>query len=317
MSDENLIYVHPAITWQTIDSDKLQIRVPDGQHITLTESAVLAGAMLERLIEPQNFEQIQDWAQQKQIGNEELETALATLHEYSIIVESRAKQNQGVFNNVLNFNVNSSKSIRSGLPFPYFSTIEAKGTGYIFNCVEQVIEQTQPVLDELQNESQTEGQHLRIVCSDIADQQYLLEQNRQAVKDKIACLTVQWTDEFLSIGPLYIPEESACYECLNVRKRAASNFLSELDAVLKRNTQRSVDVKLDSTLEYLISYAVSRYLSLVTRGMFHLVKPNEVETWDILKAEKTVGEVLRVPRCDACGRKKSSDPTRAIRDLNS
>jgi len=42
-----------------------------------------------------------------------------------------------------------------------------------------------------------------------------------------------------------------------------------------------------------------------------------MESWDILKAERTVGEVLRVPRCDACGRKKASDPTRAIRDLNS
>jgi len=315
MSEATLIYVHPAITWQTIDNDKLQIRVPDGQHITLTESANTASLMLERLSSPQSYEHIIDWAQTAQIDQEELEVALATLHEYSIIVESNAKENLGIFNNVLDFNVNSSKSIRSGLPYPYFAEFEVIGDGNIHNCVSSVVEQVRsPLVAENTNNT---GNKLKIACTDSGDQQYITEQNKLAIKEKCAFLPVQWNDEFLSIGPLYIPDESACYECLNTRRRAASNFLPELDGVLKNIAKRSVEIKFDPILEQLVSYTVGRYLSLVSRGMFHIIKPNEMESWDILKAERTVGEVLRVPRCDACGRKKASDPTRAIRDLNS
>jgi len=317
MNNAALIYVHPAITWQKIDDDKLQIRVPDGQHLTLTESSNTVDLMLKQLSSPLEYAEIVTWAQHKNIGQEELETTLATLHEYSIVIEKCPKEETGIFNNVLDFNVNTSESIRAGLPFPYFLDFEVIGQGDIHDCVSKSVEQVRTSLSAYENQAvKAKRNKLRVVCSDTGDQQFLTAQNAQAIEDKVAFLPVQWNDEFLSIGPLYIPEESACYECLNVRRRAASNFLPELDGLLKSPVTRSVNATLDATMSHLVSYAIERYLSIISRGMFHLIKPNEMESWDILKAEKTAGEVLRVPRCDACGRKKASDPIRAIRDLN-
>lgn len=315
MSDENSIYVHPSITWQQFDDEHLQIRVPDGQHITLTESVDAVNLMLNHLSTPQSYDDIVKWAEKAQIGKEELDSTLTTLHEYSIIIESNKNEDLGLFGNVIDFNINSSTSIRSGLPFPYFTHFDVIGDKNIKACVTSATATLEQQLAAKNTKGTTSP--LRIVCSDTGDQQYILAENSKAINDKVAMLPVQWTDEFLSIGPLYIPEESSCYQCLNIRRRAASNFLPELDGVLNKAVQRSTNPQFDTYLNHLITYAVGRYLSIVSHGMFHLIKPNEMESWDVIKGEKTVGEVLKVPRCDACGRKKASDPIRAIRDLNS
>lgn len=310
--------VHPSISWQKFDDSHLQIRVPDGQHITLTERASEVEAILDKLTQPHSYNATLSWAAEENIERDILDSALNTLNEYSIVVENEenaSHKQDGIFVNSLDFNVNSSKAFRAALPFPYFNKIEVAGEGKIKQCVEKI---SRSVIDDIPDaEVDTATRTLRIVCSYEGKQQLIKQQNASAVEEKVALLAVQWADEYLTVGPLYIPGESACYECLNVRKRASTSFLAELDGVIKAPVKRAGKVQLDPFIENLIVYAVGRYLSIVCRGMFHLIKPNEVESWDIVKAERTVGEVLKVPRCDACGRKKSTDPVRAFRDLNS
>jgi len=316
--EENLIHVHSSVSWLQCDEKHLQIRVPDGQNLTLEESSFEVAKILQQLSEPRTYEDTVQWALTNDIDPETLDTALSTLNEYSIIVESSnnsAASLPSIFKNVLDFNINSSKALRSGLPFPYFNHLEVEGDGDLKNLASDAAEDVSSFLNEYNKSSELRS--LRVVCSTSGNQQYLREQNKQAVKDGVAMLAVQWNDEMLSIGPLYIPNESACYECLTVRRRAATNFLTELDASLNGQVQRPHEPKMDKVISQLAGYAIGRYLSIVTTGMFHLIKPNEVETWDVIKGEKQAGEVLKVPRCDVCGRKKSSDPIRAIRDLNS
>lgn len=318
MREENQLIVHPAISWLQFDNEHLQIRVPDGQNITLEERANEVRLILEKLSQPHSYEATVTWAQSQKIDREIVDSALSTLNEYSIIVETNPSHQSplpGVFKNVIDFNINASKALRSGLAFPYFNQLEVVGEGDIKTVVASTAAEVEAYLISQTPESDTRS--LRIVCTTTGDQKLLREQNKQAVKDKVAMLPVQWADDMFTIGPLYIPGESACYECLTIRRRASTNYLAELDGGLTGTIQRSHIPKLDTPMKNLIGFAVSRYLSIVGCGMFHLIKPNEVESWDVIKAEKKVGEVLKVPRCDVCGRKKTSDPIRAIRDLNS
>lgn len=315
---ESLLYVHSAVSWLQCDDKRLQIRVPDGQNLTIDESSYEVEKILQRLSKPQTYNDTVQWALTNNIDPEVLDIALSTLNEYSIILETSNNNDTllpSIFKSVLDFNINSSKALRSGLPFPYFNHIEVSGKGDLKHLTKDVAEDVRKFLNAYNQPSELRS--LRVVCSTPGDQQYLREQNKKAVKDGVAMLTVQWSDEMLSIGPLYIPNESACYECLTVRRRAATNFLTELDASLNNQIQRAHELKLDKVISQLAGFVIGRYLYIVTTGMFHLIKPNEVETWDVVKGEKHIGEVLKVPRCDVCGRKKASDPIRAIRDLNS
>jgi|GEM_PF-1278632 hypothetical protein len=317
MDNQVRIQLHPAISWQQFDQNHLQIRVPDGQHITLTEHCAVVDSLMNYLTKPKSLDDTLTWGHTNAIEEEVLHGALSTLHQYSIVVETdtlSVDAVSGEFFKFTDFYAQTSRSLRRGLPAPYFSSITVLGQGVIQDAVRDVVEQLAlPVAQA----SPLPRPALRILCSDHGDQQYLREQNRLAHDAGEALLVIQFVEERFSIGPLYIPKESACYECFTLRKRAASSFLPELLGLQQQPAKRSADVGSDIVFNNLIKYAVGRYLSIVNNGMFHIIKPNEVETWDLLKAERHVGEVLQVPRCDVCGLKKHSDPVRAIRDLNS
>lgn len=317
MENQVRIQLHPAISWQQFDQHHLQIRVPDGQHITLTEHCSVVDSLLRYLGEAKSLDETLAWGLSRQIEEQVLHGALSTLHQYSIVVEAdtlSVSANSGEFFKYTDFYAQTSRSLRRGLPAPYFSQMTLLGEGVIREAVSQVLCQL-PTPSSL--DAPLPRKALRILCSDQGDQSYIRQQNQLAHQANEALLVVQLSEERLSIGPLYIPEESACYECFTLRKRAASNFLPELMGLQQQRPERSADVQADVVLTHLIKYAVGRYLAIVNSGMFHLIKPNEIETWDLLKAERHVGEVLQVPRCDVCGMKKNSDPVRAIRDLNS
>ncbi|MDP4535126.1 hypothetical protein Q3O60_02860 [Alkalimonas collagenimarina] len=318
MQEDSQLLVHPAISWLQFDSEHLQIRVPDGQHITLEERANETRQILEMLSQPHSYEATIAWADSQNIDRDIVDTVLSTLNDYSMIVETNHAHQSGlpgVFRNVLDFNINASKALRSGLAFPYFNQVEVVGDCDIQAMVADSAAEVETFL--MAQTTGSERRPIRIVCTVTGDQQFLRKQNQQAVAEKVAMLPIQWSDDMFTIGPLYIPDESACYECLTIRRRASSNYLAELDGWLSSAVQRSHTPKFDRPMQNLIGFAVSRYLLIVGCGMFHLIKPNEVESWDVIKAEKKIGEVLKVPRCGVCGRKKASDPTRAIRDLNS
>ncbi len=172
--EENLIHVHSSVSWLQCDDKHLQIRVPDGQNLTLEESSFEVAQILQRLSDPQTYEDTVQWALTNDIDPETLDTALSTLNEYSIIVESSsngAASLPGIFKNVLDFNINSSKKLRSGLPFPYFNQIEVMGEGDLKHLAEDVAEDISSFLNVYNKSSELRS--LRLVCSISGDQQYL------------------------------------------------------------------------------------------------------------------------------------------------
>jgi len=170
-----------------------------------------------------------------------------------------------------------------------------------------------PVGDETWVESVEPG---KIGClaalSDFGGQHLLRDWNRYCVENRIIFLPVVLSRAVGRIGPLVIPGETACYECLRARENA------NLDAP---ETARI------SEYEAFAGQAVAGFhpvmaSALADMAVFELIK---FSTWNLpwrvgelievnlLAPELTARKVLAVPRCQVCGeltRKPAQTPLR-------
>ncbi len=157
---------------------------------------------------------------------------------------------------------------------------------------------------------------LVIACSDYENGESFRDANRRAVEERSPILFACVAEMRLRIGPLVVPGETACYECFHQRLRAGLAFREEFDAYLAQNTtldtagtdsRAGLYARLGATL--VASQIVSYLLGATQYCLLELV----VDI-DPLGLEVTKSRVLRLPRCEVCGRNGHSAPVIAIRD---
>lgn len=113
------------------------------------------------------------------------------------------------------------------------------------------------------------------------------------------------------VGPAIFPGETACYECFH--QRMLSN-VTNIPAYSEFEDRQSDDDLAVAGLP-MFSRAIAGYLSL---DLLHLLAfgigytSGRVVTVNSLDLSMEVNEVLKLPRCDACGRDSSIDTSRFI-----
>jgi bacteriocin biosynthesis cyclodehydratase domain-containing protein len=122
---------------------------------------------------------------------------------------------------------------------------------------------------------------------------------------------------FLLVGPTFVPERTACYECLDARVlmnlREAASYQAYKRALADGRAARSsapLDAVLESMLAGLTAFEALNFL--LTGASFTTAKLLAVY---LPTMEFTFNEVLRLPGCPACGPSPEADDSELYFDL--
>ena len=121
--------------------------------------------------------------------------------------------------------------------------------------------------------------------------------NRAALRRGTRWLLVRPDDgRFTGVGPLFVPGQTCCYECLLLRRAANSGYAAELAEVEAAPLAVVPDAGLELFAVALVAHLAVRWLA----GRDHTL-PGVLLTLEA-RPELRLGEhaVLRVPRCPAC-----------------
>lgn len=149
------------------------------------------------------------------------------------------------------------------------------------------------------------GRGMFVIAAPAADEaQALSHVNEWALRERAAWLQVLPFDgRTLVAGPLYLPGASACHRCYVLRRGACSGYEEDFDLVEREPARAASPAPMTSIAAGLAVLIALRWLTTLDPTL-----PGRLyalESGSILRVSHD--QVLRVPRCDACG-----PPRRAV-----
>lgn len=152
-----------------------------------------------------------------------------------------------------------------------------------------------------------------VATSDLGEQETLCHWNHLCIQQKTHFLPVILKDMIGYVGPLVIPGETACYECLISRERShrvakdleywADSFSYEGQAIAGFHPVMA------SILGDIAVFELTRFYG----GKIPEKKPNRLVEVNLLAGTMVGRTVLKVPRCSACSPLRTSSETNLSR----
>jgi bacteriocin biosynthesis cyclodehydratase domain-containing protein len=146
-----------------------------------------------------------------------------------------------------------------------------------------------------------EGLDCVVATADFSGQQLLRHWNQWCVERKCAFLPVLLDRMVGFVGPLVIPGETACYECLWARENSSADnaetnrLVEDLGAVVKRPALHGFLPPMASILGDLAALELTKFC-----GGAVPIKVGTLLEVKFLRTEMRGRKVLRVPRCAVC-----------------
>ncbi|MBA3246427.1 MAG: TOMM precursor leader peptide-binding protein [Actinobacteria bacterium] len=138
---------------------------------------------------------------------------------------------------------------------------------------------------------------LTVVLSNPADPAMLGAWNRRALDDGLVWLAAgDFDGAIATIGPLVIPYETACHECLLLRRGSTSGCAAELAALRSVRPACLIPAPVESLVLAATAHLAIRWIALRDPALAGTVVT--VETAASLEVRSHT--LLRVPRCPAC-----------------
>jgi len=144
-----------------------------------------------------------------------------------------------------------------------------------------------------------------VATSDFGGTGAIREWNRHCVEENWHFLPVVLLDLVGYIGPLVVPGETACYECLRVRqnshmKDAAAARAPERDAFQGQYVQ-GFHPSMASVLGDLAAVELTKFYS----NCMPRSRPGTLVEVNVLAPSLVTRNVLKVPRCTVCGKRST------------
>ena len=162
-------------------------------------------------------------------------------------------------------------------------------------------ELNRPVGDESWLESlDLEDVGCLVAVADYPAQAILRDWNRYCVDNGIIFLPVTLTRAVGLVGPLYVPGETACYECLRARENANLDF----PELARAGEEVAFGGQMVNGFHPLMASALGDYaaMELVKFLSFSLPwRVGELIEVNLLEPDLRARKVLRLPRCPVCG----------------
>lgn len=148
-----------------------------------------------------------------------------------------------------------------------------------------------------------------IVTSDFGGQDALCQWNKLCIDSRVALMPVLLKNMIGQVGPLIIPGETPCYQCLFSRQLSHSSD-AEAERAIDRDAFNGQSVvgfhpSMASTVGDISAFEI-------TRCYGGSLPPRKPGTWievNLLAGSMTERTVLKVPRCTACSPLNKMSPT--------
>lgn len=138
-------------------------------------------------------------------------------------------------------------------------------------------------------------------CQDYENMQKLREINRQAIDAGTVLYPVRLQRHIVALGPVIIPEATACMECFHHRRRM--NFPADA-ASLEADAAHAVSPFVARFGAMLATIEIARYFHGATYDLHVATLTRQ----SALTGKRTQSVVLKLPRCPACGMGRGQRP---------
>lgn len=306
--------VHPAAQIVDLGDGRVQVRVPDGDHVTLeTRGLPLADhlnalkqgtAIPEALLGEVHEDQKAVW-----------DRVLAALSERGLLVKEGEEVPAGdslmsAFDYVSRrARIFSRKQTDQDAP----RTVEVRGEGLIADAARRCMRG----LGLSAGKPSCGAPGLTFICCDHDDFDFFLAENAAALKTRSRASFMRKSGSRLLIGPIVVPYQTACFNCYRERLESNIEFIEEFEALVRPGKTGPGERLTDGTglLSGLVGFLVTHHVVFALEGVMHVVKPGEVHSFDLLSGKTRRHPVLKLPRCRECGRAREGALARAVRDL--
>jgi bacteriocin biosynthesis cyclodehydratase domain-containing protein len=171
-----------------------------------------------------------------------------------------------------------------------------------------------PLFWEAEHPVLPEDLDLLVMCEDVFDPARYAVINRLCLEQKITWISARNLGSRVEIGPLIVPEDTACFKCLELRK--TGNLVNYTDFLATQHGLARSGVgcgALDITLGYeVLALEIIKILTDFSRPATY----GTVYSFDLVTLEVKLRPVLKISRCPACGGASRDRPTPGIWDRN-
>lgn len=283
-----------------VDTDRVQLRVPDGQHLTFDQA-------VDDLLRA--FDLLRGGT-----GREELEAVLGfdLAAELVDLLTTRGLVQDGVsdrsqFSRLLDQHLAVGGRLMDGDP-P--RSVAVVGAGRVANLIRDALEAE----DGADGKAYDPAGILLVVASDSDDIDALLIHNARAVTDGRPITFIRWDQRRLIVGPFVVPGETACLDCAAHRQRAASLHVDELLA-WRSSSKRHPRFEGGEVLDAFVTAVAIRHIRAILAGANAVAAAGAISMVDPVSLESVTAPIVRLPRCPTC-RPSEDRPRRSVRDLN-
>lgn len=143
---------------------------------------------------------------------------------------------------------------------------------------------------------------LIIFAEDIALQSDLLKVNKLCIDADKPWISLRVGELKFQIGPMVVPNQTACYECFQNRYNGNLSFYEEemqFEKYKEDNWNQMETCGSDLFYSMAANYLVWEVIKQITK-IFTPVTLSRVITFDILTLETSIDSILKMPRCPVC-----------------
>ncbi|GAA8432855.1 hypothetical protein [Helicobacter pylori] len=303
MFSKKVFQVLPTLKCNIIESNKVQLRFPNSQCLTIDYNS----KVISRILNYKGSQNKNAWiTYMKQSGVYNPDQLFDLFTNIGALCINEDNEISEIIDANLLFESHKTYLVRNTiLNIPHFKTIQIVGEGELFSlCIKYIKNYTKIKVSH-------NNPDIVLICSDTDNIDYL--KNKWNISYNSQLKLVFWCDnEMIRLGPIHVRDESACFECYLKRSLASSHFKEEMLSFNRNGDTRLHKIALGSCVKSLATYIFLRTLRLIHLRQFHILKPGLLESWNIINGTYSNKIVLRNTFCDYCSK---NTPKRAIRDM--
>lgn len=295
--------LHPDATFQRVNADKIQLRSPDGRHLTFQDEEKCVEDILSKLksgLTSADDEYLRDVFSEAFIGG-----VLEPLKLRGLLKKRSDWENTTQYGRLLD-NYLELGGRAHDVVLPRF--VHIIGEGVLAEQLKKLFVDVAAPLDK-----RALKETLIIGVSDTDDTDALMAINQMIIDSDQLGTFIRWRSKEIVIGPFVSPKETACFDCVEHRGLAAALYVDEAYAYHRDGKGGAYTG--GPVLDALVATLMERHVQAIRTGGWSIAAPGNVHITDPISLETTVSPVLRLPRCPSCGGLDSDAPVRAIRDL--
>ncbi len=145
-----------------------------------------------------------------------------------------------------------------------------------------------------------------IYSEDIPTSEELRKINKYCIDNNISWINLKIGELKFQVGPLVVPNETACYECATNRINGNLNYYEEEKAYENYKNLEKENVKVfmnDMFINIAVNITVWEVVKYLTK-IYSAVSTGRIIFFDGLSMELSTSNILKMPKCPACSKRE-------------